>query len=217
MRTHLFHNNPRFTPHVCMYSLTRPLKLINLTQNNIKIILSTLTKESDDYKLIQFAFLNGTRQRKNSLLKQLVHTKSYEHYKTMIPKKSYRLSFHETNKRACKILCSKLRNFDGYYYKADEFFHEEIMICNAGDKLLKEECTKYYKSKKPVTNTRYVRFAKNILNNPNATSAELKRLENIPGRNMQLLLRKKKDLMKLSERLKNLFTLKFPNKKFYVY
>jgi len=218
MHPNLLKNNPRFTPHVCTYSLTRNLKLIKLTPNNIKIILSTLVKKSDDHKLIQFAFSSGKKAGKTSLLKQLVRTNLYERYKLMIPKKTSRVSFHETNKRACKVLCSKLRNFDGYYYEGGEFFHDEIMICNASDKLLKVECTQYYK--KPITkltNTRHVRFAKNILNNPSPTSAELRRLENIPGRNMQLLIRKKRDLMKLSEKLKNLFTLKFPNKKFYLY
>jgi hypothetical protein len=163
--------------HVCQYELTKPVRLMKITEDNIQKVL----KETNN-KAIAFAFSYANKNTKNALLKQLVDNYSYRQNKNLIPPVSQRMSFLGTNKIACRGLCAffKEKGIDGYYFKGDDTFHEEVMLCNAS-KLLQVKC---YKTggKRVNANTPLV-FAKNIMNKPNAKLENVKQFENFPNVN----------------------------------
>ena len=155
-------------PYVCTYKLTRPLRTLVITKRTIQDLLHTLDKNNIGYKAIKFAFAKDRQKIKLSLLRNILKPNAFNHYKSLvISGVSSRTSFYESNKEACRYLCTflKSKGIDGYYYPGTKDFHEEIMICDASNKLLHVSCKKYI-NKSPTTNNRHVTFIKNVLENP---------------------------------------------------
>jgi hypothetical protein len=227
----LNNNRLQFSPFMCQYKLTRPIRLVKLTKNSIKHILSKFDKNSSDYKCVKFAFAKGTKNNKMSMLKNVMNERVYTSYKGSIPNTSNRLSFYESNKKACTTLCEffKENNIDGYYYSGVGF-HEEVMICDASKKIFKIMCKKVH-MKPNVLYNRNLMFARNVINSPNATFSNIEKLSSkhkielilklIPKSNsinnlrkfsmyshipaIRDAIKKKKELLELPERVKNLF------------
>lgn len=169
--------NTKRPPYVCTYELTRPLRVLNMTQKTISLLLDTLDKNSSGYKAIKFAFGRASKNNKVNLLRNIVKANVFNHYKNGVINNN-RISFRESNWEACKSLCSILykNGIDGYYYPGSPTFHEEVMICDASNKLLHVSC-KTFINKSPVPTDRHVTFVKNVLEDPDITLAQLTHLE----------------------------------------
>ena len=169
--------NPKRPPYVCTYKLTRPLRVLNMTQKTINLLLDTLDTSSTGYKAIKFAFGKASKNNKVNLLRNIVKANVFNHYKSGVINNN-RISFRESNWEACKSLCSILHKngIDGYYYPGSPTFHEEVMICDASNKLLHVSC-KTFINKSPIVVNKHVTFVKNVLEDPNVTLAQLTHLE----------------------------------------
>ena len=109
------------------------------------------------------------------------------------------MSLRNSNLPACKALCQilKANDLDGYYYKGDGKFHEEVMLCDASNKILKVKCKNIYGGTTVHKNENVI-FVRNILEKPNATSNNLKKLLNsIPMSKLNMTV--------IKERLKQLY------------
>lgn len=170
--------NTKRPPYVCTYKLTRPLRVLNMTQKTIYFLLNNiLDKNSTGYKAIKFAFGKASKNNKVNLLRNIVKANVFNHYKSGVINNN-RISFRESNGEACKYLCVFLKKngIDGYYYPGSPTFHEEIMICDASNKLLHVSC-KTFINKSPIVVNKHVTFVKNVLEDPDVTLAQLTHLE----------------------------------------
>lgn len=178
--------NTRRPPYVCTYKLTRPLKLLKMNSKTITFLLNNiLDKDGKGYKAIKFAFGKASKNNKVALLRNIVKSNVFNHYKNSVIANN-RISFRESNWEACSYLCKFLsqNGIDGYYYPGSPTFHEEIMICDASNKLLHVSCKTFINKSPVLLVNKHVTFVKNVLNNP--TLENLTYLEsNVPvGRNV---------------------------------
>ena len=203
-------------PYVCTYEITKPIHLLNLTTETINTILEMFPSDSVNYKSIKFAFGNASMNNKDKLLKNI--SENYNNLKKYVTNRS-RLSLRNTNIRACKGLCEffKQYNIDGYYFKQKPGeFHDEIMICDASNKVLKTVCKRKYRSNpNRVTvhkKNENVYFRSNVLKKyPNAKLENLEKLHKkntLEPKITQIYLKliyNKKSIENLNNLSKNIF------------
>jgi len=105
------------------YKTTRPIRLLRATPDAIKRVLKQVN--SQRYRnILTFAF--GRHPNKRTLIKSI--TKDPQNHANAW--QGNRVSLHHVNKEASSILC-RLPGIDGYYFKGDDRFHQEVMICDA--------------------------------------------------------------------------------------
>jgi len=181
--------NVKRPPYVCTYKLTRSLKLLNMNSKTVKFLLDNMIdKDGKGYKAIKFAFGKASKVNKVSLLRNIVKPDIFNHYKSGVT--SYnRISFRESNWEACDYLCKFLsvHGIDGYYYPGSSTFHEEIMICDASNKLLHVSC-KTFVNKSQVVVNKHVTFVKNVLENPTLENLTYLESEVPVGRNVHAVI-----------------------------
>jgi len=152
--------------HVCEYTSTKQLRLLNMNDETIDGLLTSVYSDvnSRPHKIIKFAFGKASKNEKLKLFQNIVSPALFNNRKNSVSNKT-RLSIHEMDKKVGQVLCPflKANNLDGYYFHGTDEFHTEIMICDASGTFY-TQCRRYPELFKP---NRRVPVNKNLLFNKN--------------------------------------------------
>ena len=129
------------------YKFTRAVRLLHMTFRTVNYLLQHVFR-GENRRYLLFAFGQLPEQIKKKMFMRFNRNNINHNYNnnnnnaTIFKGVEFvgrRTSVHGVNKKVSERLCSflKSKHLDGYYYKANGSFRDEIMLCDASGRLLK--------------------------------------------------------------------------------